>query len=313
MAISYEGKRVIVTGGGGAGMGAAAVRQLVDARRRGACPRHARSRRPRSPVTAPSISPIPRRWRSPSRRSADRSTALFNCVGVRGAAVRHATIFTMLVNFVGVRHLTELVAERMPRRWSDRDDHFSARRSAGRTSSTRGCHCSRPTASTRHAPGAKSTPTRSRRATSPPRRSRRPGPCTPATISAPAESGSTARCPVRPRRRCSPSSRRRSETDFWAQYPIPLGRFATPDDQALRARLPQQRRGLVHHRVESSLRRRQPRRRCDRAGSTARRAQEQAAERRVRVPRWRSSTPSCTSRPCLWSGMGSRGQQDTVS
>jgi NAD(P)-dependent dehydrogenase (short-subunit alcohol dehydrogenase family) len=42
-----------------------------------------------------------------------RIDALFNCVGVPGAP-RFTDVETMLVNFVGVRYLTELVAARMP-------------------------------------------------------------------------------------------------------------------------------------------------------------------------------------------------------
>ncbi len=106
----YEGSRVIVSGGGGGGMGAAAVRHLSSTGGRGARARPEGSAR--------------RRGEPPGRRPArSRATAvavesiggtvdaLFNCAGLAGS--KFPDLDVMLVNLVGMRHLAELVAARM--------------------------------------------------------------------------------------------------------------------------------------------------------------------------------------------------------
>jgi NAD(P)-dependent dehydrogenase (short-subunit alcohol dehydrogenase family) len=107
---SYEGRRVIVSGGGGSGMGAAAVRHLVDL---GAEVHVLDLKEP--PVQVAGYHPVD--LREPGQIEAavesigDPVYALFNCAGLPGG--RFADYDTMLVNFVALRHLSDLVAERM--------------------------------------------------------------------------------------------------------------------------------------------------------------------------------------------------------
>jgi len=109
---SYDGKRVVVTGGGGSGMGAAAVAELADL---GAEVHVFDLREPAGEVEsfqrvdlkdpdaiAAAVEAVP-----------GTIDALFNCVGVPGPPFV-SDLDTMLINFAGVRHLTELVVERMP-------------------------------------------------------------------------------------------------------------------------------------------------------------------------------------------------------
>jgi NAD(P)-dependent dehydrogenase (short-subunit alcohol dehydrogenase family) len=107
---SYEGKRVLVSGGGGAGMGAAAVRDLLEL---GAEVHVFDIKEPTVDVAS---------YRSVDLRDPDAIAqavaevggpldALFNCAGLPGPPF--SGLDTMLVNFVAARHLTGLAAEHM--------------------------------------------------------------------------------------------------------------------------------------------------------------------------------------------------------
>jgi NAD(P)-dependent dehydrogenase (short-subunit alcohol dehydrogenase family) len=106
----YEGSRVVVSGGGGAGMGAAAVRHLVDL---GAEVHVIDLKEP--PVDVASYQAV-------DLRDPDATTgaieniggtidSLFNCAGLAGS--KFPDLDVMLVNLVGMRHLAELVSARM--------------------------------------------------------------------------------------------------------------------------------------------------------------------------------------------------------
>lgn len=101
---SYLGKKVIVTGGGGAGMGAAAVKLLVEA---GAEVHVLDIKEPSATVRSHQTVNL----KDPAAISAAISSigggidALFNCVGVPGN--RTSDMDTFLINFAGVRHLTD--------------------------------------------------------------------------------------------------------------------------------------------------------------------------------------------------------------
>ena len=107
---SYEGSRVIVSGGGGAGMGAAAVRELVDL---GAEVHVLDLKEP--PVAVASYQQVD--FRDPDataeavERIGGRVDSLFNCAGLPGPPFPDLDV--MLVNFVGMKHLAELVISRM--------------------------------------------------------------------------------------------------------------------------------------------------------------------------------------------------------
>jgi NAD(P)-dependent dehydrogenase (short-subunit alcohol dehydrogenase family) len=106
----YEDKRVIVSGGGGAGMGAAAVRHLSDL---GAEVHVLDLKEPPVKVTSHQAVDL----RDPDATAAAVETiggsidALFNCAGLAGS--KFPDLDVMLVNFVGMRHLAELVSARM--------------------------------------------------------------------------------------------------------------------------------------------------------------------------------------------------------
>jgi NAD(P)-dependent dehydrogenase (short-subunit alcohol dehydrogenase family) len=107
---SYEGKRVIVSGGGGAGMGAAAVRELDQL---GAEIHVLDLKEPPIPVAGYHATDL----RDPDAIAATVETiggkvdALFNCAGLPGG--RFSDIDTMTVNFASMRHLTDLVVPHM--------------------------------------------------------------------------------------------------------------------------------------------------------------------------------------------------------
>jgi NAD(P)-dependent dehydrogenase (short-subunit alcohol dehydrogenase family) len=107
---SYEGRRVIVSGGGGAGMGAAVVRQLEPL---GAEIHVIDLKEPPIKVAGYHATDL----RDPDAIAAaveavgGRIDALFNCAGLPGG--RFSDLDTMLVNFVGQRHLADLVVEHM--------------------------------------------------------------------------------------------------------------------------------------------------------------------------------------------------------
>ena len=100
---SYEGKRVLVSGGGGAGMGAAAVRDLLEL---GAEVHVFDVKEPTAEVA--SYRPVD--LRDPDAIDAAVAElggplhALFNCAGLPGPPF--SGLDTMLVNFVAARHLT---------------------------------------------------------------------------------------------------------------------------------------------------------------------------------------------------------------
>jgi NAD(P)-dependent dehydrogenase (short-subunit alcohol dehydrogenase family) len=107
---SYEGMRVVVSGGGGAGMGAAVVTELANL---GAEIHVLDLKEP--PVDVAS-------YQSANLLDADATAdaignvpgtihALFNCAGLPGPPF--SDVDTMTVNFVAMRHLAELCAPRM--------------------------------------------------------------------------------------------------------------------------------------------------------------------------------------------------------
>jgi NAD(P)-dependent dehydrogenase (short-subunit alcohol dehydrogenase family) len=106
----YEGRRVVVSGGGGAGMGAAAVRHLRDL---GAEVHVLDLKDP--PVEVASHQAVD--LRDPDATAAAVESiggsidALFNCAGLPGS--KFPDLDVMVVNFVGMRHLAELVSARM--------------------------------------------------------------------------------------------------------------------------------------------------------------------------------------------------------
>jgi NAD(P)-dependent dehydrogenase (short-subunit alcohol dehydrogenase family) len=106
----YEGSRVIVSGGGGAGMGAAAVRHLSDL---GAEVHVIDLKEP--PVKVASYQPVDLRDPEATAAAVDKVggniDALFNCAGLAGS--KFPDLDVMLVNLVGMRHLAELVSARM--------------------------------------------------------------------------------------------------------------------------------------------------------------------------------------------------------
>jgi NAD(P)-dependent dehydrogenase (short-subunit alcohol dehydrogenase family) len=108
---SYEGMRVVVSGGGGAGMGAAVVREVVEL---GGEVHVLDLKEPPVPVASHRRVDLsdPDAMAAAVDAIGGRFDALFNCVGVSGLP-RFSDLDTMLVNFAGVRHLTELVAERI--------------------------------------------------------------------------------------------------------------------------------------------------------------------------------------------------------
>jgi NAD(P)-dependent dehydrogenase (short-subunit alcohol dehydrogenase family) len=107
----YEGKRVLVSGGGGAGMGSEVVRDLASL---GAEIHVFDLKEP--PVDVASYTRVD--LRDPSAIDAalaglgGRFDALFNCAGLPGPPFSGTDV--MLVNFVAARHLTGRVAEMMP-------------------------------------------------------------------------------------------------------------------------------------------------------------------------------------------------------
>lgn len=104
---SYQGQRVIVTGGGGAGMGAAVVSELSAL---GAEVHVLDLREPAIEVAGFRRTDLkdPAAIGGAVSAIGGHVDALFNCVGVPGPPTVPA-LDTMLINFAGVRHLTERV------------------------------------------------------------------------------------------------------------------------------------------------------------------------------------------------------------
>jgi NAD(P)-dependent dehydrogenase (short-subunit alcohol dehydrogenase family) len=109
---SYEDKRVVVSGGGGAGMGAAVVREVADL---GAEIHVLDLKDP--PVPVASHQAVDLRDAAAAAEAIDRVggriDALFNCAGLPGPPF--SDLDTMLVNFAAARHLAHLCADRMER------------------------------------------------------------------------------------------------------------------------------------------------------------------------------------------------------
>jgi len=107
---SYEGMRVVVSGGGGAGMGAATVTELANL---GAEIHVLDLKEP--PVDVASYQSVDLKDPDAAVAAIDsiggRIDALFNCAGLPGPPF--SDLDTMIVNFVAMRHLAELSAERM--------------------------------------------------------------------------------------------------------------------------------------------------------------------------------------------------------
>ncbi len=105
--LTYEGRRVIVAGGGGAGMGAAAARL---ARELGA---EVTVLDLRPPADASGISFLATDLSDPDQigRAVEKVGgpvhALFNCQGISGSAPGTSSELVMRVNFLGLRHLSE--------------------------------------------------------------------------------------------------------------------------------------------------------------------------------------------------------------
>ena len=109
---SYEGKRVVVSGGGGAGMGAAAVEGLADL---GAEIHVIDLKEPPVPVASHQVVDL----RDPEATTAAIDTiggtidALFNCAGLPGPP-KFTDVDTFLVNYGAPRHLAAACAKYMP-------------------------------------------------------------------------------------------------------------------------------------------------------------------------------------------------------
>ena len=107
---SYEGKRVVVSGGGGAGMGAAAVEGLAEL---GAEIHVLDLKEPPIAVASYQSADLrdPDAVAAAIEKIGGRIDALFNCAGLPGAPF--SDVDTMLVNFAAPRHLASLVAPHM--------------------------------------------------------------------------------------------------------------------------------------------------------------------------------------------------------
>jgi len=109
---SYEGKRVVVSGGGGAGMGAAAVEGLAEL---GAEIHVIDLKDPPVPVASHQVVDL----RDPAATTAaidnigGTINALFNCAGLPGPP-NFTDVDTFLVNFCAPRQLAEACAKYMP-------------------------------------------------------------------------------------------------------------------------------------------------------------------------------------------------------
>ena len=107
---SYEGKRVVVSGGGGAGMGAAAVADLLGL---GAEVHVVDLKEPAVKVAGYHQVDLrdPEAIEAAVEAVGGHVDALFNCAGLPGPPFSGTDV--MLVNFVAARHLTGLVADRL--------------------------------------------------------------------------------------------------------------------------------------------------------------------------------------------------------
>jgi NAD(P)-dependent dehydrogenase (short-subunit alcohol dehydrogenase family) len=112
-ALSYEGKHVVVAGGGGTGMGAAAARLLNQL---GAQVTVVDLREPELDAVAFQRTDLgdPDAIEAAAARLGTVVHGLFNCQGISGAAPDTRPSDVMRVNFLGVRQLTESVLPLMP-------------------------------------------------------------------------------------------------------------------------------------------------------------------------------------------------------
>lgn len=113
MLLSYEGTRVVVAGGGGTGMGASVSRIVGEL---GGEVHVLDLREPSSPVSSFSRTDLgdPASIAEAVERIAGPVHALFNCQGISGTAPGATSLDVMRVNFLGVRHLTELILPLVP-------------------------------------------------------------------------------------------------------------------------------------------------------------------------------------------------------
>jgi len=107
----YEGKRVVVSGGGGAGMGAAAVRDLVEL---GAEVHVFDLKEPDAEVKSFQRVDLkdPAAITEAVTKVGGPINALFNCAGLPGPPFAGTDV--MMVNFLAARHLTNAAAALMP-------------------------------------------------------------------------------------------------------------------------------------------------------------------------------------------------------
>lgn len=113
MLTSYAGKRVVVAGGGGTGMGASVVRLVGEL---GAEVHVLDLREPTMPAASFTRTDLgdPVSIAGAVGALGGPVHALFNCQGISGTAPGTTSVDVMRVNFLGVRHLTELVLPLMP-------------------------------------------------------------------------------------------------------------------------------------------------------------------------------------------------------
>lgn len=224
--ITYEGRRVLVTGGGGSGMGAAVIAEL---NRLGAEVHVLDLREPDSGVA--SYRRVDLKDPQAIADAVDGPfDALFNCVGVPGPPFM-PPLDTMLVNFAGVRLLTELVAERMPRGGA-----VASIASAAAAGWQAQLHTFMPLVETDgfaaardwceanpEAIGMAYTPSKIALVI-----------WTAYACNALGARGIRINCtlPGPTETPMLPDFKRKLRDGFWDEYPIPLGRFLTPEDQA---------------------------------------------------------------------------------
>jgi NAD(P)-dependent dehydrogenase (short-subunit alcohol dehydrogenase family) len=113
MLTSYAGKRVVVAGGGGTGMGASVVRLAGEL---GAEVHVLDLREPSLPAASFVRTDLgdPASIAEAVGRIGGPVHALFNCQGISGTAPGTTSVDVMRVNFLGVRHLAELVLPLIP-------------------------------------------------------------------------------------------------------------------------------------------------------------------------------------------------------
>ena len=111
--LSYEGKRVVVAGGGGTGMGASVARLARDL---GAEVHVLDLRDPTVQTASFSRTDLgdPASIAEAAARIGRPVHALFNCQGISGTAPGTTSADVLRINFLGVRHLTELLLPAIP-------------------------------------------------------------------------------------------------------------------------------------------------------------------------------------------------------